>query len=171
MIYKYQYNLAYIVDQVDERTFQARFFFYCGTDLIVTCYLSHELYYQNIRPLVGDLVKLEYNSGFRGSVHTIVEILFSKKEQDKFKKIAMPITRGVWTLRRLNHNYDSFTIKPFFGSKLSRLLYSTLGFKTVQDLVNVETLTLARAVFLFSEVDREEFNEIFENLVEFFESY
>jgi len=42
----YKYNLAYIVDQVDERTFQARF---CGIYLIVTCYLSHELYYQNIR--------------------------------------------------------------------------------------------------------------------------
>jgi hypothetical protein len=59
----------------------------------------------------------------------------------------------------------------FFGSKLGRLLYSTLGCKTVQDLVNVETLTLARAVFQFSEIDREEFNEIFENLVEFFENY
>lgn len=164
----YKYNLAYIVDQVDERTFQARF---CGIYLIVTCYLSHELYYQNIRPLMGDLVKLEYNSGLRGGVHTIVEILFSKKEQDKFKKIAMPITRGLWTLRRFNHNYDSFTIKYFFGSKLGRLLYSTLGCKTVQDLVNVETLTLARAVFQFSEIDREEFNEIFENLVEFFENY
>jgi hypothetical protein len=114
---------------------------------------------------------LEYNSGLRGGVHTIVEILFSKKKQDKFKKIAMPITRGLWTLRRFDHNYDSFTIKSFFGSKLGRVLYSTLGLKTVQDLVNVNSLTLARVVFHFSEVDREEFNEIFENLVEFFETF
>jgi hypothetical protein len=121
--------------------------------------------------LVGDIVKLEYNSGLRGGVHTIVEILFSKKKQDKFKKIAMPITRGLWTLRRFDHNYDSFTIKSFFGSKLGRVLYSTLGLKTVQDLVNVNSLTLAIVVFHFSEVDREEFNEIFENLVEFFETF
>jgi len=139
--------------------------------LIVTCYLSHEFYYRDIRPLVGDIVKLEYNSGLRGGVHTIVEILFSKKKQDKFKKIAMPITRGLWTLRRFDHNYDSFTIKSFFGSKLGRVLYSTLGLKTVQDLVNVNSLTLAIVVFHFSEVDREEFNEIFENLVEFFETF
>jgi len=162
------WNLAYIVDQVDERTFQARLF---HNNVIVTCYLSHELYYRDIRPLLGDLVTLEYNSGLRGGVHTIVEIWFSKKEQDKFKKIAIPITDGLWTLRQFYHNYDSFTIKSFFGSKLGRVLYSTLGLKTVQDLVNVNSITLAIVVFHFSEVDREEFNEIFENLVEFFETF
>jgi hypothetical protein len=121
--------------------------------------------------LIGDLVKLEYNSGLGGGVHTIVKILFSKKDQDKFTKIAIPITTGLWTLRRFKHTYASFTIKSFFGSKLSQLLYSTLGLKTVEDLVFVNSLTLARVVFHFSEVDREEFHEIFENLVEFFETF
>jgi hypothetical protein len=70
-------NLAYIVDQVDERTFQARF---CETDSIVTCYLSHELFYKNIQPSVGDLIQLEYNSGLRDAkrrVQKIVAIFYS----------------------------------------------------------------------------------------------
>lgn len=51
--------------------------------------------------------------------------------------LTMEVKRMLSTLKRLNHNYDSFTIKSFFGSKLGRLLYSSLGLKTVRDLVNV----------------------------------
>jgi len=74
------YSLAYVVEQIDERTFQARL---CETDSIVKCYLSHKLFYHNIQPLVGDLVKLEYNSGLwnaKKRVQNIVDILYSKKK-------------------------------------------------------------------------------------------
>jgi hypothetical protein len=70
------YSLAYIVEQIDERNFHARL---CETDSIVKCYLSHELFYRNINPLVGDLVKLEYNSGLRNGkkrVQSIVDIFY-----------------------------------------------------------------------------------------------
>ena len=69
------YSPAYIVNQIDERTFQASL---SGTDWIVKCYLSHELFRENIRPLVGDLVILEYNSGLRRikrRVHHIIEVI------------------------------------------------------------------------------------------------
>jgi len=163
-------TLAYVVDQVDERTFQARLW---ETDSIVTCYLSHELFYRNIQPSVGDLVQLEYNSGLRDAkrrVQKIVAILYSKKKQDKFKKVAMPITRGLSTLKGLNRDYDFFTITSQFGIKLGQLLYSTLGLRTLQDLVNVEAFTLVRVVCEFcNKIDLERFYENFEDLVEFFE--
>ena len=68
-------NLAHIVDQVDDHTFQTRF---CETDSIVTCYLSHGLF---PRPLVGGLVRLEYNSGLRPRVHYIIEVIYSKMKE------------------------------------------------------------------------------------------
>ncbi|GGM27814.1 hypothetical protein GCM10010129_84710 [Streptomyces fumigatiscleroticus] len=69
------YSAAYVVNQIDERTYQASLY---GTNWIVKCYLSHELFRENIRPLVGDLVLLEYNSGLRRKkrrVHYIVEVI------------------------------------------------------------------------------------------------
>ena len=69
------YFLAYVVDQIDERTFQARI---SWTDKIVKCYLSHELFGKNTRPLVGDLIRLEYNSGLRRikkRVYYIIEVI------------------------------------------------------------------------------------------------
>jgi hypothetical protein len=80
------FTMAYIVEQIDERLFLARL---SETDAIVKCYLSHQLFYRNINPLLGDLVKLEYNSGLwngKRRVQNIVDILYSKKKQDKFKK-------------------------------------------------------------------------------------
>ena len=68
-------KLAHIVDQVDDHTFQTRF---CETDSIVTCYLSHGLF---PRPLVGGLVRLEYNSGLRPRVHYIIEVIYSKMKE------------------------------------------------------------------------------------------
>ena len=165
----YRYLVALIVDQVDDNTFQARFL---DSGVIVTASLAYELWIrQNIQPLVGDLVKLlEYN-GFRGTKYTIVKVLVTKKYEDNFRKIATPITTGLATLRRFNHTYASFTIVSFFGSKLSQLLYSNLDLKTVEDLVFVNNINLSAIVFDFSELDREEFHEIFANLVEFFEGY
>jgi len=69
------YSTAYIVNQIDERTYQASL---SGTDLIVKCYLSHELFRENIRPLVGDLVVLRYDSGLRRikrRVHYIIKVI------------------------------------------------------------------------------------------------
>ena len=68
-------KLGHIVDQVDDRTFQARF---CETDSIVTCYLSHDLFHKNTRPLVGDLIRLEYSSGFGPRVHYIIQVIDSE---------------------------------------------------------------------------------------------
>ena len=50
---------AVIVKQIDESTFEATASWW--TDSIYKCYLSDELFHQNIRPLVGDLVILECN--------------------------------------------------------------------------------------------------------------
>jgi len=165
----YRYLVALIVDQVDDNTFQARFL---DSGFIVTASLPYELWIRkNIQPLVGDLVKLQEYNGLGGTEYTIVKVLVTKKYEDKFRKIATPITTGLATLRRFNHTYASFTIFSFFGSKLSQLLYSNLGLKTVEDLVFVNNISLSGIVFDFSEVDREEFHEIFENLMEFFESF
>lgn len=71
-------KLGHIVDQVDDRTFQARF---CETDSIVTCYLSHDLFHKNIRPVVGDLVRLEYSSGFGLRMHYIIQVIDSEIEK------------------------------------------------------------------------------------------
>lgn len=71
-------KLGHIVDQVDDRTFEARF---CETDSIVTCYLSHNLFHKNTRPLVGDLVRLEYGSGFGLRMHYIIEVIDSEIEK------------------------------------------------------------------------------------------
>jgi hypothetical protein len=117
---------------------------------------------------VGDLVKLEYNFGLRRAknrVHRIMEILYSKKKQDKLKRITMRVKKGIETLKRLNHDYDSWAIDQFFGSKWDRILYSSLGVKTIRDLLNVEAITLVR------EVEGERFYEMFEDLVRFFERY
>ena len=156
---------AYIVEQIDERMFQARL---CDTDSIVSCYLSHELFYRNIQPLIGDLVKLEYNFGLRRAkkrVQNIIEILYSKKKEDKLKRITKRVQKGIETLKRLDHDYDSWTISQFFGSKWDRILYSSLRIKTIRDLLNVEAQTLVR------EVDGEKFYEMFEDLVKFFKRY
>ena len=75
------------------------------------------------------------------------------------------------TLKRLNHHYDSFTIESFFGSKLGRLLYLSLGLRTVRDLVNVDAEILVDAMLDLSELDGREFSEVFQALYEFFESY
>lgn len=161
-------NLAYIVDQVDERTFQARL---STTNAIVSCCLSHELFYRNIQPFVGDLVKLEYNFGLRRSkrrVHNIIEILISKQKEDQeyqLKKKTLKLRKGIETLKRLDHNYDSWTIEQFFGSQWDRILYSSLGIKTIRDLLSVEARTLVR------EVDGEKFYEMFDNLVKFFKRF
>ena len=56
------YYLGYIVEQMDERTFRARL---CGSDKIVECYLSYELFCNSTSVLVGDLIRLEYNAGLR----------------------------------------------------------------------------------------------------------
>jgi hypothetical protein len=85
--------------------------------------------------------------------------------------LIMRVTQMLWTLKRLNHNYDSFTIESFFGSKLGRLLYSNLGLRTVRDLVNVEAVILLDAMLDLSELDGREFSEVFQALYEFFESY
>ena len=158
-------NLAYVVDQVDERTFQARL---STTNAIVSCYLSHELFYRNIQPLVGDLVKLEYNFALRRKkkrLHNIIEILFSKQKEDQLKKKTLKLQKGIETLKRLNHNYDSWTIEQFFGTQWDRILYSTFGIKTIRDLLNMEAISLVR------EVDGERFYEMFEGLVKFFKRF
>ena len=124
-------NQAYIVNQIHERTFQAQL---CKTDSTVSCYLSHELFYRNIQPLVGDLVKLEYNFVLRRAkrrVHNIILIVYSKKKQDKLKRVTMRVKKGLQTLKSLNHYYNSWTIYDFFGSKWDRILYSSLGVKTI----------------------------------------
>lgn len=54
--------LAYVVQQMDERTFRARL---CGSDKIVECYLSYELFRNSTPVLVGDLIRLQYNDGLR----------------------------------------------------------------------------------------------------------
>ena len=92
-----------------------------------------------------------------------------KEEFDHFLILANEI---LWDLKRLNHNYDSFTIESFFGSKLGPLLYSSLGLRTVRDLVNVDALTLGIGIFEsdFSEMDSTEFYEVFQALYEFFEN-
>jgi len=68
-------KLAHIVDQLDYRTFQARF---CETDSIVTCYLRPELYSNLTRLPTKGLVRLEYNSGFGPRVHYITQVIDSK---------------------------------------------------------------------------------------------
>jgi hypothetical protein len=71
-------KLAHIVDQVDDYTFQARF---CETDSIVTCYLSDKLLDNNIQPLVGGLVRLEYleyYTGLRSRIYYIIQVINSK---------------------------------------------------------------------------------------------
>ena len=69
--------LAHIVNQVDAWTFQARF---SGSNLIVMCYLRPELYSNLTRPLVGSLVRLEYNYysfGSKGYGYYIIQVIDS----------------------------------------------------------------------------------------------
>ena len=93
--------------------------------------------------------------------------------KEEFDHLLIRANEILWDLKRLNHNYDSFTIESFFGSKLGRLLYSSLGLRTIRDLVNMDALTLGIGIFEsdFSDMDRKEFLGSFEALYKFFESY
>ena len=68
--------------------------------------------------------------------------------------------------------YERFTVEFFFGQKVGELLFSSLGMRTVRDLVDVEALSLFETVFDFSEeTDIDDFCEGFLDLYKFFETY
>ena len=54
---------AYITNQIDESAFEATASWW--TDWKFKCYVSDELFRQNIRPSVGDLVILEADSDLK----------------------------------------------------------------------------------------------------------
>jgi len=99
-------KLGHIVDQVDDRTFHARF---CETDSIVTCYLSHDLFHKNTRPLVGDLVRLEYSSGFGPRIHYIIQVIDSKIKEG---------SPWVWNivLAEIKDKYEETDERIFYAS-------------------------------------------------------
>lgn len=69
------YFQAYVVDQIDDRKFRARL---CGTDIVVECFLSHQLFRNNTPVLMGDLIKLEYNATLRRikrRLYYIIEVI------------------------------------------------------------------------------------------------
>lgn len=69
------YFLGYIVDQIDDRKFRARL---CGTDKVVECFVSHQLFRNNTPVLMGDLIKLEYNATLRRikrRLYYIIEVI------------------------------------------------------------------------------------------------
>ena len=58
------YFLGWIHRQLNEDSFEVSTD-WSGKDEIIKCYLSRKLFRENIRPLVGDRILIEYNSGLR----------------------------------------------------------------------------------------------------------
>jgi hypothetical protein len=72
-------------------------------------------------------------------------------------------------LKLLKASYESFEIDFFFSHKVAGLLESTLGMRTVRDLVDVDPRRLFKVCFNFSKIDREAFWKSFVTLYQFFQ--
>ena len=90
----------------------------------------------------------------------------------RWLRIFVDFDKKLSTLKRRECPYQNFTVEYFFGQKVGELLFSSLGMRTVRDLVDVEALSLFETVFNFSEqTDREKFEESFLKVYDFFKSY